>query len=162
MGTMTTDERQRTIEMLDAQENRGSVPLLDDDAVAELLLSSHRIAMIGASSRPERASNGVFEYLVRHGYDVVPVNPNETEVGGIPAFGSLAEAVAATGRFDIVDVFRRPELCVAHAREAVEARARCMWLQLGIVNWEAAEIAHAAGVAVVMDRCTAIEHRRLR
>jgi predicted CoA-binding protein len=92
----------------------------------------------------------------------VPINPNEHEVLGIPAFATLDEAVAATGRFDIVDVFRRSELCVTHAREAVAAGAGCLWLQLGVVNWEAAQIAHDAGMGVVMDRCTAIEHRRIR
>ena len=92
----------------------------------------------------------------------MPVNPNEREVLGARAFRTLGDAVAATGPFDIVDVFRRPELCVAHAREAVEAGARCLWLQLGVVSWEAATIAHEAGLAVVMDRCTAIEHRRIR
>jgi predicted CoA-binding protein len=70
--------------------------------------------------------------------------------------------VAETGPFDIVDVFRRSELCVVHAQEAIAAGARCLWLQLGVVNWEAARIAHDAGLAVVMDRCTAIEHRRQR
>jgi hypothetical protein len=81
---------------------------------------------------------------------------------GIPAFRNLREAVDATGPFDIVDVFRRSELCVPHAVEAVETGASCLWLQLGIVNWEAARIAHEAGLAVVMDRCSAIEVRRLR
>ena len=73
-----------------------------------------------------------------------------------------AEAVDATGPFDIVDVFRRSELCLPHAREAIDAGARCLWLQLGVVNWEAARLASEAGLLVVMDRCTAIEHRRLR
>ena len=92
----------------------------------------------------------------------MPVNPNEREVFGIPAFRSLREAVDATGPFDIVDVFRRSELCEPHAHEAVDAGARCLWLQLGVINWDAARIAHDAGLAVVMDRCTAIEHRRIR
>jgi predicted CoA-binding protein len=81
---------------------------------------------------------------------------------GIPAFRTLAEAVDATGPFDIVDVFRRSELVANHAREAVALRARCLWLQLGVVNWEAAQIAADGGLAVVMDRCTAIEWRRIR
>ena len=115
--------------------------------------------MVGASSRPGRPSLGVFETLVRAGYDCVPVNPNEMEVAGVRAYASLAEA-AETGHFDIVDVFRRSELCVAHAQEAVEIGAGALWLQLGIVSWEAARIAHQAGLAVVMDRCTAIELRR--
>jgi uncharacterized protein len=163
---MTDDDRAadraRTIAFLDLQEGRGPVPLLDDDAVANLLGSSHRIAVIGASSNPARPSFGVFRYLVHQGYECVPVNPNEREVFGIPAFRSLGEAVAATGPFDIVDVFRRAELCVPHAEEAVAAGARALWLQLGVVNWEAARIANDAGLAVVMDRCTAIEHRRTR
>jgi predicted CoA-binding protein len=92
----------------------------------------------------------------------VPINPMERDVLGIPAFRTLTEAVAATGPFDMVDVFRRSELCVAHAQEAVATGARCLWLQLGVVNWEAARIAHEAGLLVVMDRCTAIEHRRFR
>lgn len=81
---------------------------------------------------------------------------------GIAAFRNLREAVDATGPFDIVDVFRRSELCVPHAVEAVGTGARCLWLQLGIVNWEAARFAYEAGLAVVMDRCSAIEVRRLR
>jgi hypothetical protein len=92
----------------------------------------------------------------------VPVNPNERNVLGIPAFRTLAEAAAETGPFDIVDVFRRSELVVPHAEEAVATGASCLWLQLGVVNWEAARIAAAAGLSVVMDRCTAIEWRRIR
>jgi predicted CoA-binding protein len=80
---------------------------------------------------------------------------------GITAFRTVAEAVEATGPFDLVDVFRRSELCVPHAMEAVEAGARVFWLQLGIVNWEAARIAHDGGLSVVMDRCTATEWRRI-
>ena len=103
----------------------------------------------------------MFRSLIAHGYDCVPVNPNEREVLGVPAFATLAEAVAATGPFELVDVFRRSELCAPHAREAVAAGARCLWLQLGVVSWEAARIAHDGGLEVVMDRCTAIEWRRL-
>ena len=80
---------------------------------------------------------------------------------GVPAYRTLVEAVEATGPFDMVDVFRRSKLCVPHADEAVAAGARVLWLQLGVVSWEAARIAHDGGLAVVMDRCTAIEHRRL-
>jgi uncharacterized protein len=89
------------------------------------------------------------------------VNPNEREILGVAAFPSLTAAVAATGPFEMVDVFRRSEVCVAHAHEAVAAGARFLWLQLGVVNWEAARIAHDAGLEVVMDRCTAIEWRRV-
>jgi predicted CoA-binding protein len=161
-GEARAADRARTIAYLDLAEGRGPVPVLDDEGIAELLGSTRRIAVIGASSNPGRPSFGVFRYLVHQGYECVPINPNEREVFGIPAFRSLAEAVAATGPFDIVDVFRRSELCVPHAQEAIDAGARCLWLQLGVVNWEAARIAHEAGLAVVMDRCTAIEHRRTR
>jgi len=155
-------ERARAIAYLDLEEGRGPVPLLDADGIAELLRTSRRIAVVGASSNPGRPSFGVFRYLVHQGYDCVPVNPRERDVLGVAAFRSLREAVDASGPFDIVDVFRRSELCVSHAEEAVEIGARCLWLQLGVVNWEAARIAHEAGLAVVMDHCTAIELRRLR
>lgn len=154
-------DRSRTIAFLDLDERRGPVPLLDDEAIAATLGGARRIAVIGASSNPGRPSFGVFRYLLDHGHDCVPVNPNEQAVMGVAAFATLADAVAATGPFDIVDVFRRSELCVVHAHEAVAAGAGCLWLQLGVVNWEAAAIAHAAGLGVVMDRCTAIEHRRM-
>lgn len=155
------DEDRRVADLLDLQEGRLGIPLLDDDGVRALLLSGPRIALIGASNSPLRPSHDVFIALRRAGYDVVPVNPVETEVDGRPCFPSLAAAVAATGPVDIVDVFRRPEACPVHAREAVDAGARCLWLQLGIVSREAGQIAADAGLAVVMDRCTIIEHRRL-
>jgi uncharacterized protein len=126
-----------------------------------VLRATRRIAVIGASADPSRPSHGVFRTLLRRGFDAVPVNPNEHEVLGVPAFATLGEAVAATGPFELVDVFRRSELCVPHAREAVAAGARCLWLQLGVVNWDAATIAHEAGLEVVMDRCTAIELGRI-
>ena len=137
------------------------MPLLDDVGIERVVRATRRIAVIGASSNPDRPSHGVFRTLLRRGFDAVPVNPNEREVLGIAAFASLADAVAATGPFELIDVFRRSELCVAHAREAVDAGARCLWLQLGVVNWEAARIAHEAGLEVVMDQCTAIELGRI-
>lgn len=134
--------------------------LLDDAEIADVLTSARRIAVVGASSNAGRPSFGVFRYLVHQGFECVPVNPNERSILGIPAFRTLTEAAAETGPFDIVDVFRRSELVVPHAQEAVAVGARCLWLQLGVVNWEAAAIAVAAGLSVVMDRCTAIELRR--
>jgi predicted CoA-binding protein len=154
-------EAQRLQELIAFGEGRLRIPVLDMAGIAELLRSSHRIAMIGASSNPTRPSNGVFRYLRAVGYDVVPVSPTETAVEGVAAFPTLAEAVAATGPFDIVDVFRRAEFCAEHAREAVAAGARCLWLQLGIVSVAAAEIALAGGLELVMDRCTKVEHVRL-
>ncbi len=146
---------------LDLAEGRGPVPLLDDAGIADLLRTARRIAVVGASSRPGRPSNGVMAVLLAAGYDCVPVNPNEREVLGRPAYPSLAAAAAAEGPIDIVDVFRRSEALVEHAREAVAVGARCLWLQYGLVDWEAARIAHEGGCAVVMDRCTAVEVRRI-
>lgn len=146
--------------MLDYQEGRLDSLLLDDAGVAELLRTSRRVAIIGASSRSWRPVHGVMTYLMAVGYDVVPVSPREREIEGLRCYPTLAEAVAATGPIDIVDVFRRPEACPEHARETVAAGARCLWLQLGIVSAEAARIAHEGGLAVVMDRCTKIDHAR--
>jgi predicted CoA-binding protein len=134
--------------------------LLDDAGIADLLRSSRRIAVVGASSNPARPSFGVFRTLLAAGYECVPVNPNESGVLGVPAVATLAEA-AGGGRIDIVDVFRRAELTEEIARDAVAVGARALWLQLGVVNWESARIAAAGGLAVVMDRCTAIELRRM-
>lgn len=158
---MSEEERARARDVLDLEEGRGPVPVLDDAGVANVLRSARRIAVVGCSSRPERPSFTVFRYLVHQGYECVPVNPAERSVLGIPAFRSLREAVDATGPFDIVDVFRRSEFCITHAEEAVAAGARCLWLQLGVVSWAAAQIAHDAGLSVVMDRCTASDHRAL-
>lgn len=154
-------ERARLADLMDLQEGRLGLPLLDDEAIRDLLRSRPRIAMIGASNNPGRPSSGVFRSLRRAGYDVVPVHPVESEVDGVPCHPSLGAAVAATGPVDIVDVFRQAEACPAHAREAVAAGARCLWLQLGIVSREAGLIAVAGGLSVVMDRCTIVEHNRL-
>lgn len=159
---MTAEERARARAFLDLQEGRGPVPVLDATGAREVLESARRIAIVGASPSPARPSHEVMAYLLRHGYDCVPVNPRASVVLGVPAFPTLAEAVAAGGPFDIVDVFRRSEACAPHAAEAVATGARCLWLQLGVVSWEAARIAHAGGLLVVMDRCTAIEHAALR
>jgi predicted CoA-binding protein len=146
--------------MLDYQEGRLDELLLDDAGVAGLLRTSRRIAIIGASSRAWRPVHGVMTYLMAAGYDIVPVSPREAEIEGLRCYPTLADAVAATGPIDIVDVFRRPEACPEHAREAVATGARCLWLQLGIVSAEAARIAHDGGLAVVMDRCTKVDHAR--
>ena len=158
---MTPEERARTIAYLDLAEGRGRVPLLDDAGVRDLLQRARRIAVIGASDRPGRASYDVFRRLLSVGFDCVPVNPKVASVEGIAAYATLEDAVNETGPFDIVDVFRRPELCAEHAREAVASGASCLWLQLGIVDWESARIAHDGGLAVVMDRCLSVEWRRL-
>jgi predicted CoA-binding protein len=155
------DPLDRVRAILDAQEGRGPVALANDEAIRRLLATTHRIAIVGASSKPHRPSHGVMADLLAAGYQCVPVNPNETEVLGQRAYPTLAAAVAAVGPVEIVDVFRRPEETVPIAREAVAVGARCLWLQLGVVNWEAARLAASGGLLVVMDRCLAVEERRL-
>jgi uncharacterized protein len=154
--------RQRAIAFLDLEEGRGPVAVATDEEIAGILRATRRIAVVGASSAEGRPSFGVFRFLLHEGFECVPVNPKERSVLGIPAFRTLREAADETGPFDMVDVFRRSELVVPHAREAVEIGAKCLWLQLGVVNWEAVQIAADAGLAVVMDRCTAIEWRKVR
>ena len=155
------DDRLRALEITDAQEGTGPVAILSGDEPARLLARSKRIAMIGASPNANRPSHGVMRYLLDHGYEVVPIRPGRTEILGQKVFDTLEEATEATGHFDIVDVFRRSEYTPDIARSAVATGAGSLWLQLGIVNWDAAQIAHDAGLPVVMDRCTAIEHRRI-
>jgi predicted CoA-binding protein len=100
----------------------------------------------------------VARYLQEQGYRIIPVNPNETEVLGEPAHASLTDV---TDRIDVVDVFRRAEATPPIATDAVEVRARLLWLQSGIVSEEARRIAEKGGVKVVMDRCLMVEHERL-
>ena len=149
-----------TAELLDLEAGRIGFPVLDRSAIQALLATRPRISMIGASPNPVRPSHGVLLDLVGLGYDVVPVNPSVEEVAGLRCYPTLRDAVAATGPVDIVDVFRLPPACPAHAREAVEVGARCLWLQLGIASREAGAIAHAAGLDVVMNRCLAVEAMR--
>jgi predicted CoA-binding protein len=119
------------------------------------------MAIVGASANPARPSHGVMAALHRAGYDVVPVNPGVDEILGMRCYPTVGDAVRDAGPVDVVVVFRRPDRCVEAALEAVAVGARCLWLQLGIANAEAGRIAHRAGLAVVMDRCTIVEHRRL-
>jgi len=153
------DERDRARDFLDLEEGRGPVPILDDAAAREVLLNARRIAVVGASPKPHRTSHSIMRYLMDVGYECVPINPNWDEVLGQRVYRSVAVATEATGRFDIVDVFRRSELTAEVARDAVAAGAGCLWLQVGVVSWEAARIAHEGGLTVVMDRCTMVEHR---
>jgi predicted CoA-binding protein len=154
-------DRRRVADLIDVHEGRLGVPLLDAEGVRRLLRDSRRVAVVGASPDPYRPSNGVVRDLVALGYEVVPVNPGAASVEGLTCYPDLAAAVAATGPVDIVDVFRRAEACPVHAREAVAVGARCLWLQLGIASREAGQIAAAGGLEVVMDRCLAVEARRL-
>jgi uncharacterized protein len=129
-----------------------------DAELKAMLMAARTIAVVGASSKPDRPSYGVFARLQRAGYRVIPVNPFETEVHGERAFRTLAEVPVP---IDIVDVFRRPEETKAVAEDAVRVGAKVLWLQLGIVNEQAEAIARAGGLSVVMDSCLAVVVGRL-
>lgn len=133
--------------------------------IARILQDARIIAIVGLSDKPERASHQVADYLIANGYRVVPVNPALAgqEVLGQRAFSTLTEAAAtvAPARIDIVDCFRKSNDIVPIAEEAVAIKAGCLWLQLDVVNEDAAGIARAGGLEVVMDHCTKIEHRKL-
>ena len=124
----------------------------------ELVRSARRIAVVGLSSTPTRPSHGVARQLLRLGYDVVPVNPNETSVLGVDAVTSLDEVEPP---IDIVDVFRRAEHAPELARQAVEVKARTVWLQSGITSPEARRIAVEHGLGYVEDACLGVVASRL-
>ncbi len=124
-----------------------------------ILDRSKTIAIVGASANPARASNFVTTYLLSSStnFELYLVNPRETEILGQPVYASLADVPVVP---DIVDVFRRSEDLPGVAQEAVDIGASVFWAQLGLYNEEAAQLAHSAGLDVVMDRCLKIEHAR--
>lgn len=130
-----------------------------------ILHSCRTIAVVGLSPQWHRPSFFAAKYMQAHGYRVVPVNPGASEILGQRAYPSVtaaAQALAAAGtRIDMVDCFRRSEDIPPLADEAIAIGAKCLWLQLGVVNEAAASKARAAGLDVVMDRCVKIEHARL-
>ena len=136
------------------------MPLTTDEDIATLLRDARVIAMIGASDRPDRPSYGVMRTLQDHGYRVFPVNPQITgeHVHGEYVFHDLAQIGVP---IDIVDIFRRPQAAGEAVDEAIATGAKAVWLQLGVINEEAAARAEAAGLKVVMDRCPAIDIPRL-
>jgi predicted CoA-binding protein len=129
-----------------------------DDRLREILSGASTIAVVGASSNPERASYGIMQRLQRSGYKVVPVNPRESEILGELAYAALADIPVPV---DIVSVFRRSEDTPPIADEAVAIGARVFWLQSGISSEDAATRAKASGLTVVMDLCIATEHAYL-
>src|SRR6476646_10777717 len=125
----------------------------------QLLTDATVIAMVGASSDPDKASNGIMRKLQHAGYRVIPVNPKETEILGERSYASLIDVPE---RIDIVDVFRRAEDAPAIADEAVTIGAKALWLQSGIVSEEAARAGAKGGLTVVMDQCIGAMHSLLR
>lgn len=136
------------------------MPLTRDEDIKALLESVRTIALVGASDRPDRPSYGVMAFLQRQGYRVIPVNPQITgeHVHGEFVFRELSQIGEP---IDLVDIFRRPMAAGEAVDEAIAVGAKAVWMQLGVINEEAAARAEAAGLKVVMDRCPAIEIPRL-
>jgi predicted CoA-binding protein len=136
------------------------MPLTRDEDIAELLTNARTIAMIGASDRPERASYGVMKFLQDHGYRVFPVNPQITgeHIHGEFVWRELAQIGEP---IDVVDIFRRSEMAGEAVDQAIFAGAKAVWMQLGVINEDAAARAEAAGLKVVMDRCPKIDIARM-
>lgn len=141
-----------------------SIDGLDDKKIRSILTSVKTFAVIGASPNPERPSNGVMEFLLEEGYAVKPVNPGIAgkTIHGQPVYARLADVPAPV---DVVDIFRASDAVPAIVREALAEKDRLgitvIWMQLDIINKDAAAEARAAGLTVVMDRCPHIEIPRL-
>ena len=136
------------------------MPLTADQDIYDLLARTRTIALVGASDRPDRPSWGVMKFLQSHGYRVIPVNPQITgeHVHGEYVWRELSQIGEP---IDMVDIFRRPQAAGEAVDAAIAAGAKSVWLQIGVVNHEAAARAEAAGLQVVMDRCPKIDIPRL-
>ncbi len=134
------------------------MPIEDDARIRTILAQSRTVAVVGASTKPYRDSHSIAAFLIGAGYRVHPVNPAYTETNGRRCYPDL---LSVPEPIDIVDVFRKPEAVDEIVDQAVAVKAKTLWLQLEVVNPEAAARAERAGLNVIMDRCIAVEHRRL-
>ena len=136
------------------------MPINDETEIRDLLASPRRIAVVGASPNPARASNGVLGFLVAQGHDVIAVNPGHagTTIHGAPVVATLADVEPPA---ELVDIFRNSDDAGAAVDEAIVHGAKAVWMQLGVINDAAAKRAASAGLVVVMDRCPKIEIPRL-
>ena len=128
------------------------------DLIRLILRESATVAVVGLSPKPERPSHRVASYLMAAGYRVIPVNPGQDEILGQACYPNLR---AVPVQVDLVDIFRNPAAVPPVVEDAIAIGARFIWMQEGIVNHEAAARAEAVGLAVIMDRCTKIEHMNL-
>ena len=128
---------------------------MPEDAIAKLLQSARTIAVVGLSSSPLRPSHGVAAYMQSHGYKIIPVNPEVTNVLGEKAYASLLDVPE---KIDIVDIFRRSEYVPPIVDQAIQLKVGAIWMQEGVVHAQAAEKARHAGIFVAMDRCILKEH----
>jgi len=134
------------------------MPIEDDDAIRKILREAKTIAVVGASVKPWRDSNNIMQFLIDVGYRVFPVNPKYSEVLGIPCVPSLSSVPKG---IDVVDVFRRSDVVASVVDDAIANGAKTLWMQLGVVNKDAAKKAEQAGMNVIMDHCIRVDHGRL-
>jgi uncharacterized protein len=138
------------------------IPVLPDwEHLAELLRSARQIAVVGLSPRPERPSHGVAAYLQRAGYTVIPINPCGGTILGERVYPDLTAAAAAAGPVDVVDIFRRSQFVSGLVEPILAVRPKLVWMQVGVRDEQSARRLEAAGIAVVMDRCLAVDHQSL-
>ena len=130
----------------------------NDDQLREILLQSKTVACVGVSSSPEKPSFGIFAYLAAQGYEMIPINPGSPEIQGRKTYPDLASIPV---EIDVVQVFRRPEDVPAVVEQAIQIRAKVVWMQEQVIHEEAARAAEAAGLKVVMNRCMRKTHLRL-
>jgi len=133
----------------------------DPAALRDLVRAARRIAVVGLSPKPQRPSHGVAAYLQRAGYTIIPVHPAGGVTLGERVFPDLRSAASEAGPIDIVNIFRRSEHIPALLDALIEVRPRLVWMQMGIRNDEVARALEAEGIAVVMDRCLAVDHQFL-
>ena len=126
--------------------------------IREILQGCRRIAVVGLSPKPARPSHQVALYLLRAGYDVIPVNPGFAQILGQTCYPDL---LAIPGSIDMVNIFRRSEEVLPVVQAAIAKKVKVIWMQQGIVNEEAAELAEKQGIAVIMDRCLKVDHQNL-
>jgi uncharacterized protein len=131
---------------------------MNDENLKSLLLESHVIAVVGLSPDEKKPSNGVARYLKGKGYRIIPVNPGQDTILGEKAYKSLADIKE---KVDVVDIFIRPEKAVPFVQEALQLKPKVIWLQLGIRNEEAKDLAERVAIPFVMDKCIKQEHTRL-
>ena len=136
----------------------GDGPSAADRDVRNILCSSKTIAVVGISAKEERPSHMVAKYLIGQGFKVIGVNPKCDEVLGAKCYPDLK---SIPEHVDMVDIFRKPDAIAAVVEEAIEIGAGAVWMQLGLEDEEAAQKARLAGLSVVMNKCTKIEHSRL-
>ncbi len=132
--------------------------MMGDNEISELLRSAKTIAVVGLSDKPWRPSYGVSQYMQSQGYRIIPVNPHIKETLGETAYDRLEDIPE---KIDVVNIFRRPDCCAEAVDAAIRLGVRCVWMQEGVIDQEAARRGEEAGIGVVMNRCILKYHRRL-